>query len=664
VSVSGARADVRLPGIFSDHMVLQSNAAAPVWGWADPGEEVTVAIGGQSQKTKAGADGKWRVKLEPLKTGESLTLTVQGKNTLTVNDVLAGEVWLCAGQSNMGFSLGRAAHGAEEAAAAHFPQIRLFVVRQAGALEPRDDTTGKWEVCSPSVAIRSSAVAFLFARGLFQELKVPIGIIHSSVGGTPIENWISREVLDTVSGYKEIAAAKLGLMQSQAGDAKKFPAERDRWDESNGVKPPENQGVAKGWADPAFDDHDWKTIALPAKWADSLGVKQGGVFWLRKEITFPKELAGRSVSLNLNYMHEQYDTTYFNGVEVGHTGDQPPYFYMGARIYDIPGKLVREGRNVIAVRVVAANPRADLMGRGARGDYNLPLDQKSVGNQWRCQVESLLPSLSSEALKSRPKVNTAALYDTPVVLFNAMIHPLIPYGIRGAVWYQGESNTTHPDDYQRLFPLLIEDWRRRWAQGDFPFYYVQIANFGDAPRDPNQKSGWATIREAQTATLQKEPNTGMAVIIDADDGQNMHPKNKLPVGERLTRLALARTYSRPMESAGPTYDSMSVEGNRVRIHFRHADELTSKDGAPKWFAIAGQDRQFVWGEARIEGDSIVVSSPHVGQPVAVRYCWADDPVGCNVYNAAGLPAGPFRTDDWPSPSATGTISPAPAPAGR
>jgi sialate O-acetylesterase len=633
--------------MFSDHMVLQSNATAPVWGWADPGEEVAVTLGDQTQKTTAGADGKWTVKLQHITASGPETLTVKGKNTLTIHDVLIGEVWLCSGQSNMGFSLGRCNGGEQAAATANLPEIRFFVVGQAGALEPSDNVSGKWEVCTPSVAIRTSAVAFFYARGLHQELKMPIGIIQSSVGGTPIENWMSHEALSTVPGWQERADAKMALMKSQSEDAKKFPAARDRWEEANGVKPPGIAESAKHWSDPDFDDHEWKTISLPAKWADSMGVKQGGVFWLRKEVTLPDSAAGKPLAVNLNFMHEQYNTTWFNGVEVGHTGDQPPYFYMGAREYLVPGKLVKAGRNVIAVRVVAANPRADLMGRGARGDYNLPVDQKQVGNQWRCQIESLLPPLSREALQSRPKVNAAALFDTPVVLYNAMIHPLMPYGIRGAVWYQGESNAGHSADYHQLFPLMIEDWRHRWGQGNFPFYYVQIANFGDVPKDPNQPSGWATVRDAQAKVLQTEPATGMAAIIDADDGQNMHPKNKQPVGDRLVRIALARTYGRSLEDSGPTFDSLKVEDSTIRIHFRHADGLTSKDGPPKWFAIAGSDHKFVWAEARIEGDSVVVRSPEVPHPVAARYCWADNPVGCNLYNSAGLPAVPFRTDDAP-----------------
>lgn len=638
------RADVRLPALFSDHMVLQAKGPAPVWGWAEPGEEVTVSLGVETERTVAGADGKWKVTLAPAPGSDPRTLTVKGHNTLELHDVLAGEVWLCSGQSNMGISVASATGGAKEAEEANLRHLRFFDVAQAGTLEPRDELAGKWQVCTPALAAGTSAVAFFFARGLVRDLDVPVGIIRSAVGGTPIENWISREALATVPGGAESAEAKLAQMKAQPEDAKHFPVLRDAWEQKYGQVPPPNEGAKRGWADSAFDDHDWKTIALPANGNDSMGVKQGGVFWLRKEVEFPAAVAGKPFMLVLNYMHEQYDTTYFNGEEVGHTGDKPPLFYMGERRYLVPGELVKEGRNVIAVRVVCANPRWDLMGRGARGDYNLPIDQKQVGNQWRCRVESLLPPLTAEAIKERPKVNAAAIYATPVVLYNAMIHPLMPYGIRGVVWYQGESNIGHPENYAQLLPTMMADWRQRWGEGDFPFYLVQLANYGNKPADPNQPSGWAQVREAQAETARKDARAGIVVILDADDGENMHPKNKIPVGERLSRLALARTYGRKIEDVGPTYESMSVEGSQVRVKFSHATGLMSRDGAPKYFAVAGSDGKYAWAEARIDGESVLISSPAVSAPVAVRYCWADNPVGANLYNGDGLPAAPFRTD--------------------
>jgi sialate O-acetylesterase len=308
---------------------------------------------------------------------------------------------------------------------------------------------------------------------------------------------------------------------------------------------------------------------------------------------------------------------------------------------------VKEGRNTIAVRVVCANPRLDLMGRGAHGDYNLPVDRKIVGNQWKVHVESLFPALPPEALKSRPRPNDASLVNTPTVLFNAMIHPLLRYRLRGILWYQGESDTQRPSPYARLFPLLIEDWRRKFGQGELPFHFVQLPNYSEAAKDPNEPGGWPVIREAQAATVAKVPNTGMAVTIDIGEGDNMHPTNKRDAGERLAKEVLANVYGQAIEASGPIYKGMTVEGNAIRVRFIHGDKLNAEGGPLKRFAIAGADRKFAWADAQIDGDTVVVSSPEIPEPVAVRYAWVNNPEGCNLYNGAGLPAAPFRSDNWP-----------------
>ncbi|HWC88529.1 MAG TPA: sialate O-acetylesterase, partial [Pirellulales bacterium] len=487
---------------------------------------------------------------------------------------------------------------------------------------------------------------YFFGRELHRQLHVPIGLINSSVGGSIIEGWISRQSLDTLPELRESTAARVDHMQAQPDDIKRFPLQRQQWEERNGVRPPANEGVSRGWADPDFDDHGWKQAAFPARWSQAAAVDRGGVFWLRKEVTFPASLAGKPFRAVFNFMHDQYDTAYFNGVEIGHAGDQPPLFVLSQRRYPVPGRLVKAGKNVIALRVVAPSERLDLLGRGAHGDYGLPLDRKQVGNVWRMKVESLFPPLSIQALQSRPRPNDAALQNTPVILFNGMIHPLMPLPIRGVIWYQGESNTSRPAEYRKLFPLLIEDWRRGWKQPDLPFYFVQLASFLPPPSDPNENSGWAELREAQAMTADKVPHTGMAVAIDVGEADNIHPIDKQSVGRRLALAALHQTYGRDIPYSGPRYESMQVDGDRIRIRFRHAEGLTAKGGSPKRFAIAGEDRKFVWADARIDGDSVVVSSPQVSHPVAVRYAWANNPEGANLYNAAGLPASPLRTDDW------------------
>ena len=642
ISVGGmARADVRLPALFSDHMVLQRDLPLSVWGWADVGEEVTVSIAGQTATTKANTTGRWMVKLDRLVAGEGLTLTVSSKNCLALQDVLVGDVWLCSGQSNMGVPLGRSLGGEAEAATADCPSIRFFTVPSKGSLEPQDDVPGaKWEVCSPRVAAWSSAVAYFFGHELQRELKIPIGLINSSVGGSTIESWLRAEALATVPEIKTAVDARLRLMRSQPSDAEQYPLLRQQWEARYGMRPPDNQGLAQGWSDPAFDDADWKTVAMPANWADAAGVHSGGVFWLRKEVLLPSQAAGNSFSLILNSMHEQYDTTYFNGQEVGHTGDRPPLWDCGQRRYDVPGRLVKAGRNVIALRIVSASPcrpaatrslwRLQPAGRSENGGKSLAAEDREP-----------LPAAAAGGDRQPASVNQAIYSTTPTMLDHAMIRPLVPVGLRGVVWYQGESNTSNPAAYDKLFPLLISDWRRQWGQGDFPFYFVQLPNYLPRPQDANQRSRWAEIREAEAQTLAKVPNTGMAVTIDVGEGDNIHPINKRDVGHRLALAALAQTYERRVESVGPTYESMAIEADRIRIHFAYAAGLTARNGAAKWFAIAGKDRQFAWAEAAVDGSDVVVSSPQVSHPIAARYAWADNPEGCNLYNAAGLPAVPF-----------------------
>ncbi|HTU25217.1 MAG TPA: sialate O-acetylesterase, partial [Pirellulales bacterium] len=642
-----ARADVRLPALFADHMVLQADRPARVWGWADADEEIAVRIGDQTHATRADAAGRWSITLDAIPAGKQLTLAVDGKNHLEVADVLTGEVWVASGQSNMGVPVIRSTGGVEAAATADLPEIRVFTVAPAGSIEAAEDVVGHWEVCTPRSVRFQTAVGFFFARMLHDQLRVPVGLIHASVGGTPIEGWIDSQTLDTVEALRPATAAAIERWQAKPADVERFPALRDAWETRHGVQPPPNRGFDAGFARPDFEDSAWPIAALPARWNQIAGVQSGGVFWLRKEVNLPADVAGKPFALVLNYMHDQYDTTYFNGVEIGDSGDQPPMFTLSERRYEVPGALVREGKNVIAVRVVAANPRSDLMGRGARGDYNLPIAQQLVGNQWRWHVESLLPALSADALKTRPRPNEAALQNTPTILYYGKIHPLTRYAIRGVIWYQGESNAQRAAAYQELFELMIGAWRRQWNEGDFPFYFVQLANYLDPPSDPNEASNWAALREAQAAVAAKMPNVGMAVTIDVGDRDNIHPANKRDVGERLARLALARTYGRPVEDSGPTYRAMEIEGDHIRIRFDHATGLAADGGRPHGFAIAGADRKFVWATAHVDGECVVVSAPEVPQPQAVRYAWADNPGPVSLHNAAGLPAAPFRTDAWP-----------------
>jgi sialate O-acetylesterase len=486
-----AAADVKLSALFSDHMVLQQGAAVPVWGTAEPGEEVSVSAAGQAKTAKADAGGKWTVRLDALKAGGPLAVTVKGKNTITINDVLVGEVWLASGQSNMALAVSGAKDFAQEQAAANLPQIRVFQEQSASAPAPQADCKGTWQVCSPETVGRFSAAAYFFGRELHRKLGAPVGLIQSAVGGTPIESWISLEA------------------QKNCPDLKGF------------FKP----------ADKAAAQFDAAALAQYQKTLQK---------W---EAAAAKEKTAKQAA---------------------------------------PRKPV--------------NPADAAKGKGGAGG-----------------------------------------------LFNGKIAPLIPYAIRGAIWYQGEANST-PEKapyYQYQLPLLVQDWRTRWGEGEFPFAWVQLPNYNGAGRN------WPLVREAMLKAL-KVPNTGMAITIDIGEATNIHPKDKQTVGLRLAMWALGTVYGQKVATCGPLPAGNKASGSDVVLSFTHTDGgLVAKDGDLKGFTIAGADKKFVKAEAKIASDTVVVSSPEVRQPVAVRYAWENNPQ-CNLYNGAGLPASPFRTDDWPA----------------
>lgn len=490
-------ADVKLPAIFSHNMVLQQKVTAPVWGKADPGEKVTVSGFGQSVSTVADEHGKWRVKLAPM-SGDNLpplTLTVSGKNSLTITNVLVGEVWLGSGQSNMQMGLRNVTNAAAEMAAANYPDIRIFSVKRCGAPQPLEEVEGEWVAAVPGGVERFSAVLYFFGRDLREQIKRPIGLINSSYGGTAIEWWTRLEVLMTDPQSAKEAELRL-----------------------------------KELGDPAW-------------------------------------------------------------VEAQYAKDQARYDK--------------------EVETAKAEGRRPQLGK---------------------------PQRIGPDAKSRPGG-----------LYNAMIHPLLGYGIRGFIWYQGEHNSGRAEQYARLFPKMIADWRAQWGLGELPFFFVQLPPISGLQNEPMLHRGvtlWAEFREAQAKTL-SVPKTGMAVTIDTAADGDLHPKDKQPVGNRLARLAASQVYGLPIPCLAPMFAGMERKGDAVRLKFSQAEGglVTREGGAVAGFAIAGQDRKFVWAEARIEGEQVVVSSPAVKEPVAVRYAWANHPV-ISLFNKQGLPLAPFRTDDW------------------
>jgi sialate O-acetylesterase len=641
-----AQAEVRVPALIGDNMVLQQGRKARVWGTAQPGEKISITIAGRTEGAVTDAQGHWQSWLGPLKAGGPFVLTIAGSNVLTFKNVLVGDVWICSGQSNMEFPLVNATGGAEAVAQANYPEIHLFTVQKDTAAAPRDDVKGHWVVTTPEQVGQFSAVGYFFGRELYQRLKMPLGLIHTSWGGTPAEAWTSHERLSAVAELKPILDKYQKSLETLPQRRESYEQALAAWEAKNLYEDPGNKGEALGYADPTFSAEDWKQMNLP-QFFETAGLVIDGAVWFRKEIDLPASWSGKELALNLTAI-DDFDITYFNGTRVGATGKETENSYLVPRRYKVPGSLVHPGRNLIAVRVF------DRAGEGGFGRTDLmslsPLGANeteaiTLAGAWNYKVELALEPKKPD-YGSRPELAGPTNQNSPSVLYNAMLAPLSPYAIRGAIWYQGESNATRAYQYRTLFPAMISDWRAAWGEGDFPFYFVQLANWQPAKSEPAE-SEWAELREAQTMAL-RAPQTGMAVIIDIGEANDIHPRNKLEVGRRLAAWALAETYHQKIESSGPLYDSFSVKDDGIHIHFKHlGGGLNTSDGKPpQGFAIAGADRKFVWAEARVQGDTVVVWSKEIAHPVAVRYAWADNPL-CNLNNAAGLPASPFRTDEWP-----------------
>ena len=641
-----ARADVRLPAIFGENMVLQRDSKVPVWGWADPGESIQVTFEKQTVTTVAGPDGRWKAVLPPLPAGGPFELIVRGKTTVIFHNVLVGEVWFCSGQSNMDWPLIKADGGADEVAQANFPQIRIFKTVNVSALAPKDDVIGGWSVCTPESAAPFSAVAYFFGKELHQKLQVPVGLIDSDWQGTRLAAWMSYDGLIQDPDYKaeiEKARETLKNQEQMLADSRRAQAE---WEKNFPNQDPGDKGLAQGWADPQTSSADWPGIQAPGLWQQRCKeIDFQGIIYFRKEIEVPAAWAGQDLLLHLGSC-DDFDTTYFNNVKVGGLGAETENYYVARRHYKIPGKLVKAGRNVIAVRIMdhfGGGGFTGTPGEMSIAPAALPKAEPiQLAGTWRYKVEHIFaPARPTPAPYDPLQPN----WNAPGVLFNRKINGLIPYAIRGALWYQNEGSS-NGYQYKRLLPELIQDWRRHWSQGDFPCFIVQMPNLGNRPAQPAE-SPYAEVREAQLLAG-KMPGNGVAVTIDIGTPGDNHPRNKRDVGKRLAAQALHKTYGlKDVVPCGPLYQSMAVEEGRVRLQFDCiGGGLVAKAGKLGSFAIAGEDRKFVWAEAVIDGDAIVVSSQDVPKPVAVRYAWADDPE-CSLYNKAGLPASPFRTDDWP-----------------
>ena len=620
--------------LFCDHAVLQRGVAVPVWGWSAPGATISVSFAGQTRTTMVDKNGKWLLKLKSLRaSAESRSLCVSNLTThesAVINDVLVGDVWLCSGQSNMEMGVG-ACNATNDIATANFPQIRLLTVPRCVAMEPVDTLSCQWLPCSPETIKQGmwggfSAAGFFFGRELNRELKIPIGLIHSSWGGTVAEAWTSAEGLAPVGDFNET----LQRLRDEAGGKNKidYAQAYEQWCQQK------DSGTQQGWA--TAETVDWKSVPLPQTF-DKFGLADfDGIVWFHREFDLPADWAGKNLKLEFGWI-DDIDTTWVNGVKVGQINRVDR-----SRIYTVPASALKAGKNFITVRVLDTGGNGGFLAHPEEFRL-LPADDQqaapiSLVGTWQMHESTPLAQLGSPPLPpdlSNPNVTT--------VLYNGMIAPLLPFAIKGAIWYQGEANADRAKQYRRLLPAMIGDWRNRFGVGDFPFYIVQLAAFqatNSEPRDNN----WAELREAQMLTAKMVPNCGLALAIDIGDAGDIHPKNKQEVGRRLALAALAQTYGKKIEASGPWYRSLKVDGNKIRLKFDHVDGgLVAKGGKLAGFAIAGEDHKFVWADAVIDDKTVVVSSPEVAKPVAVRYAWDSNPV-CNLYNQAGLPAVPFRTD--------------------
>lgn len=635
-AASLASADVKLPAIIGSNMVIQAETGAPIWGWADPGEKVTITAdwpGAKPAEATAGPDGAWRTKLSTPKAGGAYTITVKGKNTLTLANVLVGEVWLASGQSNMEMPVGD--HGGgyrgalnwqKEVADGDHPQIRLFTVENAIAPAPQADCRGQWVECSPQTVGDFSATAYFFGREVQSQLNVPVGLIASDWGGTPVESWTSAEGLAGVPRF----AGGLELMRMLREDPQAL--EREYQTALAAWKAKYETAEALVWTNADASDADWKTMAQPANWSSPDLAGFDGAVWCRKTIEIPAAWAGRDLALELGPIDDN-DTTFFNGAPVGATEG-----WNTLRHYMIPGKLVKAGKAVIAVNVLdtaglgGMHGTADQMYIAPKGHSES--ERVSLAGDWKYKI-------GSKANDTPPQPQRRGMNaGTPSALYNGMIAPIQPFAIRGAIWYQGESNRGIAYEYRTLFPAMITDWRKKWGS-DFAFGFVQIAPFtygGDTGET-------AELREAQLMTLAL-PKTGMAVTMDIGNPRDIHPNNKQDVGKRLALWALAQTYGKTgFEYSGPMYKSMESSGAQLVLHFDHAEGLNSRGGVAKGFEVAGEDKVWHAAGAIIDGDKVTLSAYGVTKPIAARYGW-DDNDEPNLFNAAGLPASPFRTDDW------------------
>ena len=616
---------IKLPRLISDGMILQRDTKIKLWGWATPNEKVSLTFLQRQYGATANKEGKWVIELPAQKAGGPFQMTFSGSNVITLKDILFGDVWVCSGQSNMELTMDRVQFKYPDIIAnANYPHIRQFEVPDQYHFQKKNEdlTSGQWVAADPKSIYKFSAVAYFFALDLYKAYKVPIGLINAALGGSPAEAWMSEEALKKFpTQYSEAQKFKDNnhIAQIEAQDRK---AQSDWIALLNSL----DEGLKSGWARTDLDDKDWSRMTIPGYWADGPAGNVNGVMWFRKYIEVPRELVGQAGVLQLGRIVDA-DSVFINGQFIGTTGYQYP-----PRRYPVAANHLKEGKNLITVRVVNQSGKGGFV---TDKPYELTVGDRVIDlkGEWSYKLGATMKAMPGQTV----------IRWKPTGLFNAMIAPLTNYSIKGVIWYQGESNTGAPQEYKELMQTLISDWRMHWNKGAFPFLYVQLANFMEPQSQPVQ-SNWAALRQAQLETLAL-PNTGMVVAIDLGEWNDIHPLNKQDVGKRLALQAKRLAYGdNKTIASGPLYQSMERNGGKLILTFSNTGSglMAKANKELKHFAIAGADKKFVWAKTQIMGNKVIVWNDAITTPVAVRYAWADNPEGANLYNKNGLPASPFE----------------------
>jgi len=625
-------AQVSVAEIFANNMVLQCNTPIPVWGCAAANEKIEVRFNKQIKKTKADRKGKWIIKLDDETAGGPYTLTIKGKNTIEIKNVLVGEVWLCSGQSNMERTVGHSTNAAKEIESADHPFIRYVKILHATSTSPESDlNTDGWKVCDSTTVSTFSGTAYFFAKSIYDKLKIPIGLINNSWGGVDIESWISREGFenskDPSDSEKQFAAMIAGMPKINLDSLSRAKSQNSKSiiEALQGTKLEEiNSSLFK---EPSFDDSKWLSLNEPQLWDQQSVGELCYVVWLRKKIVLSANDLKNLAIFELEETNNE-DITYINGIKVGNT-----YVADTPRKYYIPAGLLKEGTNVIAVRVVDYKSGGGIYDDVKKFKLSIGKTIVPLDRNWKFQVESVKKPLNGNLL--------------PTLCYNALINPLTNYALKGVLWCQGENNAERAFQYRKMFPLLINDWRNKFGKPNMPFYYVQLSSLKTGGNS-NEGCSWAELREAQTMTLSL-PNTGMVVTTDIGNPLDIHPANKQDVGKRLAAIALNNLYGIPMICSGPIYQSMQIIQNEIILSFDNIGTglfTPDKYGDIKGFEIAGKDQVFYYAKAFIKDNKVILYNENVENPVAVHFSWIGDASESNLFNKEGFPAVPFRTDEW------------------